>query len=72
MALTVPRTRASSAGRKSDEGHHEQAGIEVFGTVILDKRVELGVKALVANLPMDGAPQCFPPCCISRDPARFC
>ena len=58
MALTVPITRASSAGRKPTRGIIK-TGVEVFGAVIQHKRNEAGVETLPAYLFVDGGPSVF-------------
>ena len=43
----------SSAGRKPNQGNHQQAGVERLAPVVLHERIALGIVALPANLLVD-------------------
>jgi len=72
MALTVPTTRGSSAARKPTRGIIKNAGVEVFGSIILHKRVQIPIKTLPANLLVDGIAEFFPSSNLAREATQFC
>ena len=47
-------------GKKSDQRHHQNAGIEILGAVILHERIEAGVEASLTDLAVDRVSKCFP------------
>src|ERR1017187_1257876 len=59
-------------GKKADQRHHQDAGVEVFGSVILHKRVHIRVKTLPANLFMDGPSELLPSSDIYCEATQFC
>src|ERR1700680_578792 len=46
--------------QKSNQRHHEDAGVEMFGAVILHKRIHTRIETLLANLLVDGIAKSFP------------
>ncbi len=71
MAFTVPMTRGSSAGRNPTSGIMQEAGVQVFASVILHKRIHIRIETLPANLLVDRLSKFFPPRNINLEPAFF-
>ena len=46
--------------KKSDQRHHQEAGVQMLGAVVLHKGIEFSVEALLANLLVDGLSKCLP------------
>src|SRR6202034_3612248 len=52
---------------KADQRHHQNAGVEVFASVILHEGIHVRIKTLAANLLMDRRSKFFPSCDIDRE-----
>src|SRR5580658_11236670 len=57
--------------KKTNQRHHQEAGVEVFGSVILHKGIHIRIEALPADLLMNGTTKFFPSGDIYGEPAQF-
>src|SRR5580700_420584 len=57
--------------KKANQRHHQEAGIEVFASVILHKGIHTRIETLPANLLMNGIAKFFPSRDIYGEPAQF-
>ena len=53
MASMVPRIPGIVGGQEADQWDHQQAGVELIGSVVLGERSLVRVEALVADLIVD-------------------
>ena len=56
---------------KANQRHHQEAGVEMFGSVILHKRIQVGIKTLTANLLVNGISELLPSGNIGLETALF-
>jgi len=58
--------------KKTDQGHHKQAGVQMFASVVLNKRVHVRIEAFPANLLMNGIAKFFPSGDLGIEPSLSC